>query len=117
MLKINAAVGLMIARCRESLGLTQSEAARRCQLDLDVYQQIERGQENFDIMILEKIAVGLGPVSYTHLGLDHYRDRGLAHSSAHGWNELQAAGALCLRGRDLFDAQYRIYRGIRYAGK
>lgn len=60
MLKINAAVGLMIARCRESLGLTQSEAARRCQLDLDVYQQIERGQENFDIMILEKIAVGLG---------------------------------------------------------
>ena len=59
MLKINAVVGLMIARCRESLGLTPSEAAWRCQLDLDVYQNIERGQEDFDIMLLEKIAIGL----------------------------------------------------------
>ena len=68
MLKINAAVGLMIVRCRESLGLTPSEAARRCQLDLDVYQKIERGQEDFDIMLLEMIAVGLG-LSYDDIRL------------------------------------------------
>lgn len=60
----------MIARTRESMGLTQSEAAERCNVKLEVYQQVERGQEDFDIMLLEVIAKGLG-LRYEDIRLDH----------------------------------------------
>lgn len=60
----------MIARTRESMGLTQSEAAERCNVKLEVYQQVERGQEDFDIILLEVIAKGLG-LRYEDIRLDH----------------------------------------------
>lgn len=60
----------MIARTRESMGLTQSEAAERCNMKLEVYQQVERGQEDFDIILLEVIAKGLG-LRYEDIRLDY----------------------------------------------
>lgn len=59
MLKFKAALGISIRQFRESLGMSQQEAADMTGLEFAVYSDVERGVHDIDIRIFEKIAMGL----------------------------------------------------------
>ncbi len=69
MLYVKSATGIMICQYRKSLNITQAEAAERCKMNLEVYQKIERGEEDFNIAHFEQIIRGLGIV-YGDIRLD-----------------------------------------------
>ncbi len=58
-LKFKAVLGIRIRQFREKLGLSQEEAAERCGLEVFVYREIERGVRNIDILLFEKVVMGL----------------------------------------------------------
>ena len=62
-LKMRKALGFSVRNFRESLGISQEEAAYRCCMDVRVYGNVERGVDNFEIETLEKIVEGLGMYS------------------------------------------------------
>ena len=68
---IKAAIGSRICQYRKSLKITQAEAAERCQMELELYQKIERGEENFKVTDFELIVNGLGIV-YNDIRLDFH---------------------------------------------
>ena len=58
-LKFKAALGINIRQFRESLGLSQKEAADKSGLEFAVYSDVEWGVHDIDITVFEKIATGL----------------------------------------------------------
>lgn len=69
MIYVKAMTGIMICQHRKSLNITQAEAAARCEMELEVYQKIERGEENFNIAHFEQIVRGL-EIVYDDIRLD-----------------------------------------------
>lgn len=51
--------GRAIRRIREAQGISQEEAAGRCELHRTYYSGIERGTRNVSLVNIEKIAKGL----------------------------------------------------------
>lgn len=54
-----AGVGIRIRAMRETRGWSQNDLARRCRINLDILGQIERGNFNFHMDKLLRIARGL----------------------------------------------------------
>jgi transcriptional regulator with XRE-family HTH domain len=51
--------GRAIRRVREKQGISQEEAAERCELHRTYYSGVERGTRNLSLVNIEKIARGL----------------------------------------------------------
>ena len=58
-LNIRIRFGRAIRRIREAQGISQEEAAERCELHRTYYSGIERGTRNVSLINIEKIAKGL----------------------------------------------------------
>lgn len=58
-LNIRIRFGRAIRRIRETQGISQEEAAERCELHRTYYSGIERGVRNVSLINIEKIAKGL----------------------------------------------------------
>ena len=58
-LEIRIRFGRAIRRIREEQGVTQEEAADRCNLHRTYYSAIERGIRNVSLVNIERIAKGL----------------------------------------------------------
>ena len=58
-LDIRVRFGRAIRRLRERQGISQEEAAERCNLHRTYYSGIERGVRNLSLVNIEKIAKGL----------------------------------------------------------
>lgn len=58
--KLEMEVAKQLISLRKSLGVTQSELAKRLNTKQSAISRIEKGEQNISIALLEKIAVALG---------------------------------------------------------